>query len=492
MLKELIIQNWKGVLRSPNLSRDTRSNIFIGILVFIMILNFFFLGFFFNELLMEINPDKNPLHLFNSFILYYLLVDLFARLVLQSVPGLSIQPYLHLNIGKSVLSHYLLFKSLGSIFNYIPFAIVIPFSIRNLSNPDLPGFTMSWIAGIFLFLLFNAYLAVYVKRRALDKPVFEIGLGALIILSGVFDYYNIYSVSEVSGYLFRHLLLDPVFIFIPLSILVLIYGINFHWLKEKLFIEQLESRKTSKESSIRGFSFLDKWGEVGMYIQLEMKLIFRNKRLKQALPGSLALLLLGFVIYRTEEYRDMMFFLVYMGIIFTGMFMIYYGQFVLAWESHYFDKILTERVDLLQYLKAKQRIMQFSCILFYIIMLPFALFGDLILYVNTAVLLFNLGINTLYLLWTGTSNRERLDLDAGYFTWQGKKGRQIGIAFMMIIFPLLVYLPVKFILNEYAGLIAVGITGIAGLLFSNTLLVKIKNRLMNLKYDMAEGYRQTI
>ena len=491
MFKELIIHNWKAVLRSPNLSRDTRSNIFIGILVFIMVLNFFFLGLFFDDLLRETHPDKDPVQLFNRFILFYVLIDLLARLILQSVPGTGIQPYLHLNINKSVLTHYLLFKSLGSIFNFMPFAIIIPFSISNLSQQSFAAYTSIWVAGIFLFLLFNSYLVVYVKRKALDTPIIDISLGGLIILFGILDYFNILSVSGASGYLFDHLLYNPVFIFLPVILLLLIYSINFRWLKGKLFFEQLEMGKTREKSSLRGFGFLDKWGEVGMYIQLELKLIFRNKRLKQALPGSLAMLFLGFVIYGFEEYK-MMFFLIYMGVLFIGMFMLYYGQFAFAWESHYFDKVLTERINMDVYIKAKYRIMQFSCLLLYVLLLPYTLYGEKIFYVNTAIFIFNIGINAPYLLWTGTSNRERIDLSASYFTWQGKKGRQIGIVFIMIILPLLVYLPAKFIVNEYAGLIAVGLAGVTGLFTGNIFLAKIKQKLMRVKYDMAEGYRQRV
>ncbi len=490
MIKELIIHQWKSTLRSPNLSRDRRSNIFIGILIFITILNFFFLGLFMNDLLLEFYPDKNPVTLFNGFIVYYLMVDLFLRLMLQAVPGMSIQPYLHLNIRRATLSHYLLMKSLGSVFNYLPFAIIIPFALTNAGNQSPSYYWTIWIFGIYLFLLFNAYLAVLFKRRALDKPILEIILGLVILMLGLLDYYGIYSLTNLSASLFANLLSNPLFLLLPMTILVLMYGINFQWLRGALSLEQMERSSRRERSSLKGFDFLDKWGEIGIYLQLELKLILRNKRLKQAIPGSLAMLLLGFVIYGYEEYQNMTFFLIYMGIIFIGMFMVYYGQFVLAWESHYFDKILTEKIDLLQYIKAKYRIMQFSCLILYILLLPYALFDGMILYVNSAVLIFNIGINATYLLWTGTSNRERIDLDASYFTWQGKKGRQIAIVFMLIIFPLLVYLPVKLILNEYAGIVAVGIAGLIGLLLSQTLLEKIAKKLERIKYEMADGFRE--
>jgi len=492
MIKELIVHQWKSTFRSPNLNRDTRSNIFIGILMTIMVLNFFFIGLFLDELLVELFPGKDPVTLVNGFILFYLLIDLLVRLILQAVPGLSIQPYLHLNIKKSSLAHYLLLKSLGSVFNYIPFALLIPFSISTVSRLEYSSYTLIWIIGIFLFLLVNSYLAIYVKRRTLDKPILEIVLGVLIIGLVAMDYYDLFSISYFSAILFEHLLTDPVYLFLPLGLLFAIYGINFRWLKGKLYLEQLEKRRSRERSSQAGFNFLDRWGEIGMYMQLELKLIMRNKRLKQAIPGSLAMLLMGFIIYGYEEYQQMMFFLIYMGIIFIGMFMLYYGQFAFAWESHYFDKILSEKIDLDLYIKAKYRIMQVTCLIFYILLIPYALYNEMILYVNTAVLLFNIGVNSLYLLWTGTSNRERIDLDASYFTWQGKKGRQIGIVFLMILFPITIYLPVKFIANEYAGLIAIGIAGLIGLIYGHIFLKKITQKMIRIKYDMAEGFREKL
>ena len=99
-----------------------------------MLLNFFFLGLFLDELLAELYPGKDPVTLVNGFILFYLLIDLLVRLILQAVPGLSIQPYLHLNVKKASLANYLLLKSLGSVFNFIPFAIILPFSIGTLGK----------------------------------------------------------------------------------------------------------------------------------------------------------------------------------------------------------------------------------------------------------------------------------------------------------------------------------------------------------------------
>lgn len=492
MLKELIIQQWKSTFRSPNLSRDTRSNIFIGILMILMLLNFFILGLFMDELLVELYPGKDPAALVNSFILFYLSVDLLVRIILQAVPGMSIQSYLHLNLKKSSLTHYLLLKSLGSVFNYIPFALLIPFSINTISKLQYPSYTIIWIAGIYFFLLFNSYLAMYVKRRTLDKPILEIILGLLIIGIFALEYFDLFSVSHYSKVLFNNLLTDPIYLLIPVCLLGAMYGINFQWLKGKLYLEQLEIRSSREKSSYQGFSFLDRWGEIGLYMQLELKLIMRNKRLKQAIPGSLAMLLMGFVIYGYEEYQQMMFFLIYMGIIFIGMFMLYYGQFAFAWESHYFDKILSEKINMDLYIKAKYRIMQVSCIIFYILLLPYTFYSEMILYVNTALLFFNVGVNSLYLLWTGTSNRERIDLDASYFTWQGKKGRQIGIVFLMIIFPLVIYLPFKFIGNEYVGLIAVGITGLIGLIYGHIFLNKIMQKMLRIKYDMAAGFREKL
>ena len=88
------------------------------------------------------------------------------------------------------------------------------------------------------------------------------------------------------------------------------------------------------------------------------------------------------------------------------------------------------------------------------------------------------------------SNRERLDLAASYFTWQGKKGRQIGIVFLIIIYPLVIYIPFKVIGNEYIGLIALGLAGLVGLVYGHIILDKITKRMHRIKYDMAEGFRQ--
>ena len=75
-------------------------NIILGFFIVYFLLSFLVLGFFIDELLRHAYPGQDLIAVFNGFLLFYLLLDLFMRFMLQDLPVLAIQPYLHLPIKK--------------------------------------------------------------------------------------------------------------------------------------------------------------------------------------------------------------------------------------------------------------------------------------------------------------------------------------------------------------------------------------------------------
>ncbi len=81
--------------------------------------------------LKKLYPKQDPLQTVNSFLIFIILGDLIFRYLMQKLPVVNIKPLLLLPIKKDILIHYILGRSMLSVFNflllffYVPFAIVL-------------------------------------------------------------------------------------------------------------------------------------------------------------------------------------------------------------------------------------------------------------------------------------------------------------------------------------------------------------------------------
>jgi hypothetical protein len=78
-----------------------------------------------------------------------------------------------------------------------------------------------------------------------------------------------------------------------------------------------------------------------------------------------------------------------------------------------------------------------------------------------------------------------IDLNKGAFmNYQGTGAAQWIMGFPIVLGPLLVYLPLNLLFNHLAGVAAVGLAGIIGLLFRNFFIQKTTQKLQALKYQL--------
>ena len=98
---------------------------------------------------------------------------------------------------------------------------------------------------------------------------------------------------------------------------------------------------------------LDKYGDVGEMIALDLKLIFRNKRPKSLVILSGVILLYGFIFYPRYLQTGNFTMLFLFALFITGLFISNYGQFLFAWQSSHFDGMMSYNINMKQYIKAK-------------------------------------------------------------------------------------------------------------------------------------------
>lgn len=491
MFKWFIIHQWKSSIRSSIWQKNLAVNILVGFLMFILLLYVVLLGVMLDKILLEVVSDKDPENVLSGVFIYYFLISFVLRFFLQSLPTIQAVPYLHLPIKRNVIGHFLIMKSFGSFFNYLPIFVFLPFAIKWM--PEFYGITgiISWFLGIVFFEWAINFKLIWFKRKNTDKPYISLLLVLGLAILFAFEHFELFSLASISEWYFMTLLTQPIWLLIPLSALVFWYYYNILFIKKVMYSENLMPSKNTSEQFSSSFNKLQEYGVLGELVLKEVKLMIRNKRSKTVLFMIPFFLLYGLFFYPQEIYMQKTGMLVFVGIFVTGGFLIAYGQYIMAWESSHFDFILTSNTSIYDYFRAKYLLMTIPTVLLYFITIPYIYFGVEIFWLNLAALFYNVGINTPILLYTASFNKKRMDLSKGaMMNYQGVGINNFLMAMPLLVMPILIFWPIKFFFGYVTAVIALAVIGIVGIMFHKFLIKLAVKHFESRRYSISEGYRQ--
>lgn len=490
MLSTFISHQQKSFWRSRNKKGSIAAEIVFGLLLLYFLGIAIFIGFGMVKFLPEVFPDQNVTTSFNGFILYYFAFDFIMRIQLQELPTLSIIPYLHLKIPKSKLIGFLNVKALFSAFNLWPFFIFLPFCFIEIATEFGALTTIMYIVTIFSLTVFNNYLALYIKRKSISNIAYTVvGLAIFAALAGL-EYLKIISLMAASDYIFRHIAMYPYLGLIVTLAAFAIFKINSQFLSNNLYVEELSTATEKKAST--DYAFLNRFGKVGELAALELKLILRHKRSRSSVFLGFLFLFYGFFFYKekaidSNSFGQMMFGAIFM----TGISIIIYGQFIYAWQSAHFDGLLANKINFKDYIKAKFLLFTIACSVITVLASFYGFLSPKLLLLHLAAYLYNIGFGTVIVLYMGTSNYKRLDINkSASFNYQGTGATQWLLAFPYTLTPILIYLPFGILGLPYWGLVTVALFGLIMLLMRGYWVNFLTKRLESQRYKMAEGYRE--
>jgi hypothetical protein len=182
--------------------------------------------------------------------------------------------------------------------------------------------------------------------------------------------------------------------------------------------------------------------------------------------------------------------LLYWGLFVTGMLMFAYGQCLLAWNSTYFDALLTWRLSFRWILNTKALILFAAAMLSFLLTIPFAFMDSRILLFNGLAFLYNIGVNSYVMLLLASRNRKRFELEESLFSQQGKGAAQFVAIVPMWILPIILYGVLEGIGVPYVLYLMFGGLGILGLLLHRPLLARAFGSLEKQRYAIAAGFRK--
>lgn len=489
MISTFINHELKAFWRSKNTGKSIAVYIVMGLVLLYLFACVVFLGIFLDKVLLSIFPKDNVVVSFYGFLMIYFLIDLQLRIKLQELPTLRAQPYLHLRIKRNTIVRYLSFMAIGSVFNLWPFVLFLPFILKIIvpQSGSLAGWML--MVAILGLTVFNNYLALFIKRKSNINGWIYLAVAGVLIMVMVGDFkLHLYSIRNASYYCFGLLHTQPLLVVIPLLLAILMYYLNFIYLKNNLYMDELNAHKASAYKNSSEYPFFSRFGTAGDLTANEIKLILRNKRPRSALITSVFFLLLGLVYYTNSRYGQVWY--IFAGMFMTGIFIINYGQFMYSWQAAHFDGILVSRVSFKDFIKSKYILFTFMSTAAFLLTTPYVYFGWNILLLNLIMYLWNIGVNTTIVLFFANRNAKRIDLSkSGSLNWDGAGGTQILLSLPLFLTPYIVYYPFVMIGHETLGLGVIAAVAIFAILTRSYWMKKLEDDFIQRRYIILEGFR---
>lgn len=489
-LKHFINLEWKQYFRSAYWQKSMALNVLLVFVALYFVVTFLALGIALYPILKDTFPDQDPLNIVNSYLFYWFLADVIMRFFFQKLPVMSVKPLLTLPVKRSKVVNYVLAKSCFSFFNFLPLFAIIPFGTMLIGNGYPAVSVVSWMVSIFIITLGINFLNFIIENFTSETelsflPIIALG-GSLFAL----NYFNIVSFTSLVSGAISSIYDTPLLLVVPLLLLVVLYVLNYSKLKAKLYLDSSLKTKV-QEVNASNLEWTRKFGDAAPFMQLDLKLIWRNKRPRSSIFILLIGLLYGLFFYPNPVYQDQSWMFAFIGIFVTGIFLINFGQFIPAWDSGYYKMLMSQNIPYKQYLKSKFTLMAVSVVIMFILSIPYVYFGWNILLAHLAAAIYNIGINTHVILYAGSFNRKKIDLNQrAAFNYQGTGAVQWLLGIPLMFLPLAIFGGVYALFSFEIGCLVLAVLGLVGVVFHQKLMTIITTKYLDSKYKMIQAFGQ--
>ena len=487
-LLDVLRHQWHQRTRSPTFGRSLIGGLLLLLAAAYFGSLFVAVGWFFPEIVAEVAPEQDPLHLLNEFLLYGAVGLVPMRFFLQRSAGSDVRPYLHLPLRRPRIVRILQVVSSLSLLNLLPVVVLASLWGSTVRPATSAVGAACWAVGALLLVATTQFLNGLLRAvwdRHAGFVLGAAGLLAVVVAGGYWTGGQL--LQSASAWLFGGLAAGRI-----APLLVLIGGATgmsvaaHRALRGRLYsvLGDTEEGHTHAGAALRGRG--RGWGRVASLALLDLKLILRNKRPRQMLGAGLLvigpfllILLLGEKIPPMNE--------VIFGFLLSGYLGLTYTQFGYAWHGTHFDGFLARAV-------APRLLVQAQFVTFVgLCMAPLMLIVPVIAAVRPQLLaslgsffLYNAGVTAPVLLVLGTWSRTALNLDQStFFNYQGTSSYH----FLMVL-PIM-GLPIGLVVGGGLSstlLVAAGL-GLLGLVTVPLWTRGVGRLLWRQRHAMASGFR---
>ena len=347
--KTLRNHQWKEFRRHPIFNREMALKIFMLFMLGMFGVQFIIVGFFLFDILSKYGAYNNAIGSFNYILIYLILFDFTIKYIFKRNPSIRIAPYLTLPIKRNKLFNFVLVRDMTNSWNLYHFFFLIPFVFRAI--PAYYGYS-----GVVLYILFFYLLCV--------ANTLLVNISNLLNRGGLYQFLPVIIVAAILGITFipginieGHIvtacenMLEKNMVAWTIFLLVFaaLWKANLLLMRADSY-RIMQGEKASKVGA-HTIPFVNKLGKYGLFLNLELKMIMRSKRLKQLPYTAIIAPILYSAILFLPLKNSFSFF--YVELLTLGMIGFSMGQNLFTTESSFFDGLMTKKLSLLDMLKSK-------------------------------------------------------------------------------------------------------------------------------------------
>ena len=428
-------------------------------------------------------------HVMDGLVLYLLMTDFWMRFMLQETPAQRGLPYALLPIRRSFLMHVYLFSSGFSLGNLFWGFLLVPFGL--LAVMPLLGWCalLRWLLAWWLLFIINGFCYLYVRTlisRHILWVLLPAAIHAALLFIMLWPEENILDIP-LTEMMYQLTLGNVLYYLVIAALLAILYWANYRLQMTMVYNEVAQKEEVEMKHTTE-MSYLNRYGALGEYLKLEMKMRMRNKTIRlQFLTLLGMMILLSGLLYFTDIYDNgfMKSFICLYDYVGLGMTMLIS---IMCHEGNYIDGLMSRRESILQLLYAKFYFNSVILLLPFCLLIPLMIIGKISVWMNLGYLFFTAGVLYPICFQMAVYNKETLPLNQKLTSKQGNWVQQL-VSIMMLFLPIGVEKVFTLLLGNPWGFVMLAVLGIVGLSLHQWWLRNIYDRFMLRRHVNMEGFR---
>jgi len=436
-------------------------------------------------------------------LILFLAVDFFFRFGMQETPAQNVKQYRLMPISTNFLLNTFLARMGLRLYNLFWFFFFVPFSL--LAIPQFYGISgmIGYLIGIWLLFVINGYWYL-IWRTLINKHWWYVI--APLIFYGVMIYFGLID-DEYTQKLWGEGNTQPLFYgslnlmrwacqWNPLSFLILIatiiplFLINRVMQGRAVYFEISKTDEVKKVKS-RDFKFLDKFGEIGEYLKLEIKSVMRNAVVKKQFISAFICMIIFNSIFSFTDVYDAAFMRVYILVYCFSCLGVMMLTSVMCPEGNYIDGLMSRKESVLSLLKAKYF---FNCMLTLIPLLfcIMPIIKEKITVIEAlGCLFFTTGCVFPFLFQLAVYNDSTINLNAKITKAGTNTKAQMLFSIAGLFVPMIVMYVLMLCFSKNVAAWCMFVMGLTGTALFPVWLRNVYDRFMKRRYKNMDGFRNS-
>lgn len=450
--------------------------------------------------------DGGPLEAFDMVdggLIIFLTLDFLTRFGMQETPAQDIKPYKLLPIPQNFLLNVFLVRMGLRAYNLFWFFFFVPFGI--LAIPQFYGLwgLVGYLLGIWLVFVLNSYWYL-LWRTFINRNMLAFIPPVLLYAAGI--YFGLVD-DEYTRQILGENHLQPLFygclylmrwfaqwdirgVLTVFAAILPLFFANRYFQGKSIYFE-ISKAEVVKNVKSNQMTWLDKFGEIGEYLKLEIKSTQRNAAIrKQFVTGVICMTLFCSIFAFTDIY-DNDFMRIYICTYCFACLGVMTLTMVMCPEGNYIDGLMARKESVLSLLKAKYYF-NFIMLLVPLIFSLMPVFkGKLTVVDVLGCMFFTSGVVFPFLFQLAVYNDNTVHLNAKLTKSGTSTKAQMIFSLAGLFVPMIVMYTLMACFTEDIAAWCMFVIGVVGTALHPWWLRNVYNRFMARRYKNMDGFRNS-